>query len=260
MELTAISEAMEALKTGVAPNYKARVCVGCQLRETTRGSEREARQPGGDVAPHSGYTRHHRARSCTNIVIIGMQRHAMGEPTRVRADPAELLGVARGRSVSVIKKCRPWGRLRWHATATPWDLGPSAWTIREGLMCGVDPPRARCKANKKLVGLQESRAGRSGHWAYVEDAARPASFLQLRSRGRGQAAERHAADRAGELLRGAGERLQSMSLIAMALKATVVMLGPRKSRAGRRERTPIGGAWGGPALGSVEGRPGVFGI
>mmetsp|Transcript_123588 Transcript_123588/g.346070 ORF Transcript_123588/g.346070 Transcript_123588/m.346070 type:complete len:702 (-) Transcript_123588:170-2275(-) len=88
----------------------------------------------------------------------------------------------------------------------------------EALKTGVAP---NYKANKKLVGLQESRAGRSGHWAYVEDAARPASFLQLRSRGRGQAAERHAADRAGELLRGAGERLQSMSLIAMALKVSV---------------------------------------
>jgi len=86
----------------------------------------------------------------------------------------------------------------------------------EALKTGVSP---NYKANKKLVGLQEAKAAATGHWVYVED--RPASFLQLRGGSRSRAAERHAADQAGDVLRQVGQKLRSDALIAMSLKVEV---------------------------------------
>jgi len=86
----------------------------------------------------------------------------------------------------------------------------------EALKTGVAP---NYKANKKLVGLQEAKGAAKGHWVYMED--RPASFLQLRGGSRSRAAEHHAADQAGDVLRRAGEKLKSEALVALSLKVSV---------------------------------------
>jgi len=75
----------------------------------------------------------------------------------------------------------------------------------EALKTGVAP---NYKANKKLVGLQTS--------SQQGQERRPASFLQLR--GRASTREAEAVEKAGDVLRRAGQRLGSPSLIATALK------------------------------------------